>query len=533
MSGARWAIPVLLTICVLFVGLFAWSWTRTTAMAHELTTVQNELLVADSLAQQADDALWYAERLREKSDGILEDLKRTNPELKRRAQEIEAERNVAMMNLVEARKQERGKQVALEGERSARLDEEAQRKIAEGKADSLVRAKRVTDNLNLQQRASVLAQNSTTTKGRPEFRGLMAILALRSMEQSGGDVNKIEVVRALRGALEELERPDPVRVSGFKRPPHQLSGAKGEHQFLALGNDGILYRVNMRNLERSVVMDQSRSLDPSMGRCYLASDNNAMILVDQQGDITAYPITAGAAIKGSGSSGMTGVRALASWPGLSVVVTGDAKGKVQPWRREGDRFKPMEPYAMGAAVKGMLYDPGTDQVVIVAGNGPVLLLSKAGRFKQVQLPTGQNARCITATASGTALIGTDKGAVLRLNVKNEQITLFHKGDGRGVETITASSEHVAFVNAVKELVILDNTPEAASIRMSLDAIPGALVLGSREELYLAFNDRIERLYCSSRSMADRACELIGRTWTTLEWKEIGETGMPENTCAGF
>ena len=191
--------------------------------ANELIATRAELVVADSLALEAEDARWYAERLRERSDGILEDLKRTDPELKRRAQEVEAERDVAMMNLVEARKQERGKQVALEGDLSARMGEEAQRQSAEARADSLARAKRQTDNLNLQQRASVLAQNSTTTKGRPIFRALMAVLALRSMERSGGDVNKIEVVRALQGALEELERPDPARVTGFKRPPHQLS----------------------------------------------------------------------------------------------------------------------------------------------------------------------------------------------------------------------------------------------------------------------------------------------------------------------
>lgn len=525
---------MLATTSLIFLGLFVWSMMKARNAVRALVAARAELVIADSLALEAEDAQWYAERERDKSDGVLEDLKRLFPELERKTEEILIEKNVALANAVEARKQERGKQVALEGERSARLDEEAQRKIAEAKTDSLTQAKRKTDNLNLQQRASVLAQNSTTTKGRPEFRAMMAVLALRSMERSGGDVNKIEVVRALQGALEELERPDPARVTGFKRPPHQLSSMGEVHPILALGHDGILYSVDRNTMRKSTILDLSKEIEPLSGRSFLSSDNSSTILVDQQGNLSAYRIPDGELIAKSNASGSSaGVRAVVSWPGMNTIVTGDAKGNVQPWRKVGNKFEPMTPHRMPAAVKGMVYDAGTDHVVIVAGKGPVVILDEQGAFVELPLPAGQHARCISTAGKGFVVIGTEQGAVFRVDLKKRQVTTLEPSGGRMIETITARQDRLVYVNAVKELVVIEGVDNAPKLRLALDAVPSALLLGPDDELYLAYHDRMERAYCTSRSMANKACELIGRTWTVAEWKEIGGIGTPEDPCAGF
>lgn len=505
-------------------------------MERELAAMSTALSIADSLAKDAENARWYAERQRDKADEVLHELGKAYPELKQRAVEIEKEKNEALMNLVEARRQEQAKQVALEGERTARVDETAQRRIAEARADSIATEKRRSDNLRVQQRASVLAQNSMTVIGRPEFRGLMAVYALRSMEQAGGDGNKDELVQALRAAVGELERTSPVRVSGFKRALHQLTPEKNPSAVLAIGHDARLHRVDMSVLGSSVVADHSRFLEPGTGRSFLASDRSAMILTDQQLGIAAYSITRNSLIaKSSSATGSEAIRSATSWPDLTVVVTGDAQGNVQPWRREGGGFKPMEQRNMGAAIKGMAYDATTGQVVIVAAKGPAWLMSQDGAIAELPLPSGQNGYCMASTGSGIAYIGTDRGSVLRMDLKASRVSAFTEGGGPRVEVIAAapSGSRIAYVNAVKELVVLDTSPTESKVRMVLDAIPTAMVLGENDELYLASGDRIERVLCTSRSMANRICDLVGRTWTPEEWKELGETGAPEPTCAGF
>jgi hypothetical protein len=513
-----------------------WSLSRTRSLEQELDTKGRQLAFADSLVKDADDARWYAERLRDKADGVLEDLLRLHPELERSRKQAEAERNLALLHLVEARTQEQAKQVALEGERSARVDEAVQRKVAEERADSLAREKRRTDNLNLQQNSSRAAQNSMAVKGRPEFRGLMAVYALRSMEQAGGAVNKDELIRALGSAVEELERPSPVRVSGFKRAPHQLMHGQHDRELLALGHDGILHRVDMRQLSSSPVADYSRSLEPGIGRSFVSSDLGALVLTDQKGDIAAYATTGDQLIARSRSgSDSENVRAVAVWPGLKVVVTGDAKGNVQAWRKEANVFKPLEPRTMGAAIKGMAYDASADRVVVVAATGPALILAADGTVTELRMPAGQSARCLAPAGNGILFIGTEQGAILRMDLKAARVTVFHEGGGRRVEVLAAApgAARLAYVNAVKELIVLDATTAPRSVRILLEAIPGAMAIGVEDEIYIAFNDRVERVFCTSRSMADRICELIGRNWSPAEWSEIGESGTPEPTCGGF
>jgi len=333
-----------------------------------------------------------------------------------------------------------------------------------------------------------------------------------------------------------MERPAPARVSGFKRPPHQLTAEKSKRRLLTLGHDGILYRVDMEAMKTSVVADHSRALETGTGRVFLASDNSAVLLTDQRGGLAAYPAAGGSLLARSNSGSTSeGIRAIATWPDLSFVATGDAQGKVDLWRREGRSFTVLESMTLGAAIKGMAYDPGTGRVIMVAATGPVVLLVPDGSSKTMPLPAGHSARCIASAGGGIMVIGTEKGAVLLLDTRTEQLTVLHEGSGRRVESITASpgAARIAYVNAVKELVVFGKGTDQPPVRMELDAIPAAMSLGVEDELYLAFGDRVERVLCSGRSMAERLCELIGRTWTPSEWKEIGETGPPEPTCLGF
>ena len=502
-------------------------------MRNEMADMSERLAVADSLARVADDALWYAERLQDKSDGVLEDLKRTYPELKRRALEIEAERNVALENEMEARRQEQGKQVALEGERSARIDESEQRKIAEARADSLARAKRVTDNLNLQQNSSRLAQNSMAVKGRSVFRGLMSVHALQCMEQAGGNVHKDELVRALNAALEELERPDPVRVSGFKRSPNQLLFDPADHDLSIIGHNGILYEVDKSLKHLTTRTDLSGSIEPGIGRSFLGSDGKTITLTDASGNIAVYPATGGSMLaRSSVGSACNNPRAMASWPGSSRIVIGDASGNIQVWTKEGGRYNVLAQLKAEGSIKGMSFDLSSDRVVIIASTGPALILSPDGTFTKVPLPKGHLARCLAPADKGNVVIGSEKGAVVHLNIAERRASVLHEGGGRRVEQIAHSSitGQVAFVDAVKELVVLN---AGTTTRITLDAIPSALAFGPVDVLYLAYGDRVERVLCSSRSTARRICELVGRAWSQVEWNEIGETGTPSPTCAGF
>lgn len=503
-------------------------------MARELNSMGKQLSLADSLAKEADDARWLAERLRDKADGILEDLLRLHPELERSRKEAEAERNVALLNLVEARKQEQAKQVALEGERSARQEEAAQRHLVEARTDSLEKEKRKTDNLNLQRNSSRLAQNSVAVKGRPAYRGLMAVHALNCMEKAGGEVNSAELVRALHTAMEELERPSPVRVGGLKASPHQLFHEAGTHRCIALGHDGVLRRVDLGNGTSTTMADHYRTLEPGTGRSFLSSDQSAMILTDQKGAILAYSIAHAAMIAKSAAGNAEGsIRSVASWPGLDVVVTGDTKGNVRTWKKAGGRFEHMENSVMGGAIKGMVYDASTDRVVVIAAKGPLWVLAADGTFSEIPLPPGHQAQCMASASKGVLIIGTDRGALVRLTLREKGMTILHEGGGRPVEVITSSpgARRIAYVNAVKELVLLDDG--AREVRIGMEAIPTALVLGVEDEVYLGFSDRVDRVLCTSRSMADRICELVGRTWTQAEWNEIGDAGPPEPTCTGF
>jgi len=517
----------------LLCGTLGWSLYRVSAMRKVLAETTERLSVADSLAQVADDARWYAERQRDKSDGILEDLKRAYPELKRRALEIEAERNVALENEIEARRQEQGKQVALEGERSARMDEAEQRVIAEARADSLTRAKRITDNLNLQQNSSRLAQNSMAVKGRPAFRGLMAVHALRCMEQAGGDVHKDELVRALSVGLEELERPDPVRLGGLKKSPNQLFVENGRNDLWILGHNGILLQTDKGLKHANTLTDLSSKIEPGTGRSYLSSDGKAIVLTNASGDIAVYSSTSGPLLaKSNSSSPCANPRAVASWPGTSQVVVGDASGNIQLWSKERDRFNPLTQLKAGGAIKGMTFDPASQKVVIIAATGPAWILAADGQYTEVPLPMGHLARCLAPADKGIVFIGTEKGAVLKLHISEGRATTVHEGGGRRVEQIahSPSTGQIAFVDAVKELVIVN---AGSTTRITLDAIPSAMAFGTGDVLYLAFGDRVERVFCSGRSMAERICELVDRTWSQAEWNEIGETGIPAPTCAGF
>lgn len=525
---------LLALIGILALALFAMLF-RQRQLVHRLALADIALAKADSVARLAEDARWYAERQRDRSDGILEDLKRAYPELERRAREIEAERNVALANAMEARQQERAKQVALLGEQEARTEEEAQRMIAEARADSIAREKSVSDNLRLRQRASVLAQNSMAVKGRPEFRGLMAVQALRSMEMAGGDGTKDDLVLALHAALEELERPAPVRIGGLKRSPHQLVVGGNGGSLLMLGHDARLTRIMLDGFRGSMALDRNKELEPGTGRSFLSSGHEALILADPRNGLVAYSTIDGSLIaRSQGAASTTGLRFMATWPDMKGLLTADMNGLVQLWRREGERLTAVKEWKHASAIKGVAYDPGTGSVAALVPKGALMLIGLDGSSTEIPLPQGSGGRCLASEKPGRVVIGTEQGTVVLVDLKRREAHVLHAGSGPRVEVLTASAAtgRVAYANAVKELIIVE--PKGGSyIRIPLPAIPGALALGMDDEVYLAYGDRVERLFGSSRAMASRICDILERTWTLAEWKEIGGTGSPEPACAGF
>ena len=522
-------------VVLLLISATGWSLFERATSLSQVREIKAALAISDSLALEAEDARWLAERQRDKADELLDELLEAYPELERRAVEIEREKDVALGNLMEARRQERAKQSALEGERTALELEQQQRKLADARADSIDREKRVSDNLRLRQRASVLAQNSMAVKGRPEFRGLMAVQALRSMEMAGGDGTKDDLVLALHAALEELERPAPVRIGGLKRSPHQLVVGGNGGSLLMLGHDARLMRITLDGFRSSVALDRNKELEPGTGRSFLSSDQKALILADPRNGLVIYSTADGTMIaKSQGNAGLAGLRFVATWPDMKGLITADMNGLMQLWRREGERLSAVKEWKHASAIKGLIHDPGTGSVVALVPQGSLLLIGLEGSSTEIPLPQGSGGRCLASEKPGRVVIGTEQGTVILVDLKRREARVLHAESGPRVEVLTASaaSGRIAFTNAVKELIIVE--PKGGSyIRIPLPAIPGALALGIKEEVYLAYGDRVERSFSSSRAMASRICDILERTWTPAEWKEIGGTGSPEPACAGF
>ncbi len=197
---------------IMIVGLCAlliWALVDRAALVHRADRAEANIELIQVELEDTSLATLQAERQRGFAEDYLDNLLSSNDELKRVYLAEKAASDEAIAQSVEARRQTRAKEVALENEQAARGEEKQARLLADARADSIAVEKRRTDKANRRLQASKLAQNSMALKGEPQRRGLMAVYALRAMEEADGDVHRDEILRALQGALEELERSAP------------------------------------------------------------------------------------------------------------------------------------------------------------------------------------------------------------------------------------------------------------------------------------------------------------------------------------
>lgn len=520
-------------LCVVFAGLYG-------SAMHDRTNGadgrENRVAVVDSLRQRLADAeiaQFAAEEKHKQAERALNDLFASRDDARRAYEAQKASSDEAIAQKVEAFRQSKAKDLALEGQRTALAGEEQQRRLAEARADSIDAQKRMTDLVNNRLQASKVAQNSMAIKGDQRLRGLMAVEALRGMEASGGDVNKEEVVRALQSALEELERTAPVGVQRLGAGPRAMYMAGAELR--ALGNDGLLLGIDPSTWTKRTLVDLSRRAGPNGGHAFLSG--GFILTADRERKLAISSAADGSLIAGTDRTSHTDeITAMAAFAGGSGLVSGDLTGRIVVWKVEGAGLHMVNEHTVGGAIGALVLDPGSGLVVALNGTENISLFGKDGARTAVALSDADRARCAIAGTTGEILIGTHQGAVFALRPGDRDLRRIHNGSGRRVEALAVlpgEGRTLAVVDGVGNLTVLDRRKTGLTdFQIRLSGIPNALVFGGDDVLYLAFEDHtVRRVFTNTRSMADRVCELAGRPWTQEEWaKHIGE-GAPLNTCA--
>jgi hypothetical protein len=473
--------------------------------------------------------------VRSERDGLLDDIQRIDPELAERYRAQQQKAEEARRSAAEAERQQQ------QAERSRELaeHEKLRAQVSEGRTmaalDSLARAKRETDRLSTQLSASVLAQNSMAIKGDPALRGLMAVHAQQVHELSGGDVNSEEVVRALSGALEVLELGQKPGVPMDRAVDLLRTDADGS--IIALSTDGRGFRVQPGNWRKQPLVDLSGSMDKLSGKAFLVGTGSLVVLADDAG-IRLHAINDGSRTGGvKRTPHRDQVRTAAYLPGTGILATGDLKGTLVVWRVEGNVLKPIHEHTADGPFRSLVEVPARAAIVGVDGSSSLIVIGPEGQHRTVRLPNGEKAWSICTAGDGKVLVGTTGGGVWEYDPAGKGPVRLETGSTQRIERIAhePASGVYAWVDAAKRLEVQAPAKAAgtSAFRRDLDMIPGAMAIGSEDILYLSSADGIRPVHFSSRAMAQRICELVGRTWTAQEWdRHIGH-GEPAATCTGF
>jgi hypothetical protein len=487
---------------------------------------------ADSLRAELERsslARFQAERQKEFAETYLDNLMKGNEELKRVYDAEKAASNEAIAQAVEAKKQTRAKEAALKNEQQARTEEKAQRDLADARADSITVEQQRTDEANRRLQASKLAQNSLSVRGAPQPRALMALHALRTMERAGGDVHKDELVRALQGSLEELERASPPGVDRLGAGPRALRMQGSE--LWALGNDGKLLGIEQGAWSKRVVADASQHAGTSGGRAFLGS--GVLLLADLEHAITVCSTKDGAVIASAQKTTHTeDITAMATFSGGSALVSGDRDGNLVVWAVDGTTLRMVQQHKASGTVRTLVHEPRTDRIVAVHGTEKLSILSKDGSLSTIALSDAMRAHCIAPGTPGEVYIGTHSGTVVALDVADRSTRTLFAGNGQRVEVLTAATDgRVALVDAVRALSVVFPGGGPSPLHLPLTGIPNVLLFGPGDVLYLGSEDRtVRRVLTTTKGMAQWICTLVGRELTATEWDQYIGEGTPESAC---
>lgn len=529
MKRTLFLLPWLL--CLVCAGFGGWS-----MHARAVSNARSDSLVTvlDSLQFKLGElelASYQLKRERDFNENYLQDLLASQDDAKRVYEMKKAASDEAIAQGAEAIRQSKLKDVALKDVEAARTEEQKQRLLAEAQKDSVEAEQRRTESLNQRLRASKVAQNSLALKGDPRLRGLMAVEALRSMENGGGDGNNEEIVRALHGALDELERAAPVGVQRLGSGPRAMRMEGSELR--ALGNDGLLLGIEPTSWRKRTVADLSKRTGTG-GKAFLSG--GYVLATDGERRISISSVDGSLIAMQERTSHQDDITAMAAFADGTGLVSGDRNGLLVVWTVEGDRLRMVNEHTIGGIVRVLVSEPGSGTIIAVNGTEKLSIVGKDGSHNTVALSDADRGNCAAAGLSGEVLIGTHQGAVFTLLPGDRDLRRIHNGGGRRVETLACMPSEggsVAMVDALGQLTVFDRRKSGGTdFQMRLTGVPNALAFGSAEVIYLSYEDRtVRRVFANSRSLADRVCALAGRSWTSEEWaKHIGE-GTPEPTCA--
>jgi hypothetical protein len=500
------------------------------------TAARERALVArlDSMRTLLDEAAiarYQAERMYERADKYARNLVSGNAELERAYELERSASQEAVSQAAEAMRQSLAKEHALQREQVARKEEQVQRVLADARSDSIALEQQRTTEANQRLQASKLAQSSMNVKGATVPRALMAVQAVRLMHRSGGDVNKDELVLALQGALEELERKAPPGVEHLSAGPRWLACQDGG--LLALGNDGVMTRVDLPDWRARTVQDRSGHAGRTGGRAFVSADLLLTANIDK--GIAVAALKDGRVLaERSRTPHADDITAMAAFPGASTIVTGDRAGRLVWWNVQDGDLLPIKEESIGGTVR-MLVAGSTARVIAINGTSTIRVLGPDGGIRPATVPDADRAHCATAGALGEFIIGTHMGRVLVLRPEGPGLDQVFGGHGQRIEALAVSPDgsRIAVADAVRTITIIERDRGSGSaFRMRSIGIPNAMAFGAEDNLYLAFDDRtIRPCFTSTRALARRICALAGRSWTGEEWARYVGEGAVEPACS--
>ena len=520
-------------LCLIGAGFGGWQRIERGVAAHRADSL---VAVVDSMGELLDEASvteFQLERKRAASEKMLNDLTAGREDLQRMYEKEKAASDEAIAAEADAMRQTMAKETALEGERTARSEERQQRRLAEARADSINEQQQISTRANLRLQASKVAQNSMALKGDQRLRGLMAVYASHAMERAGGDVNKEEILRALQGALDELERSSPPGANMLSAGPRAMV-MKGA-ELRVLGSDCIITGIDPVGWKKHTIVDLSRYCGKTGGRAFISE--GLVLTANMDRGVALCSAADGSLIAKEDRTPHTeDIISMAAFPGGQGLVSGDRDGRIVVWAVDGGGMRVLKEHAVGGNVRAMVADAGSGTVVAVNGTERIFIITGDGSMATVSLSDADRAHSLANGISGEVLVGSHQGSVYALRPEGRDLRRLHTGSGQRVEAIaaeTGAGRLVAFADAVRGFTVFDRKESGGSaFRLSLTGIPSVLAFGNATVAYIGYEDRsIRRVYTDSGTMADRVCALVGRPWTAEEWAHhIGE-GQPGSACS--
>lgn len=463
--------------------------------------------------EEAERSRILAEKRRQRADSLGQEFKRLYHELD------EAYRTGDIQKQELIRSQQNLLRTVVEKEQTA----------IELKAttDTLSRAFQQLTVVQQKQLATQLAQSSQN-QGDPVLKGLLAAQAYHLDGSSGGGQKGDDLVLALRAAQYDLETKSAglTPYVNISKTPRSMV-ATGDGILRLLGNDAVVKTVDMKNMRSNTLRDLSKEKQAG-DQWSLSKDGSVMIALRRDGVVDTYSVADGTLQARSGKSDHEAqiTHALLS-PDNTILFTGDQNGRVVIWKQDRMKWAPWKSIETGGLMKEMLSSKNT--IFIANGTNKLIAIEMDGSEREVALRNGDKARKLVAGKGTTVFVGTESGDVLEVN---SRVRLLANASKR-VELLAFDPHtgRIATVNAGRELYIFNENGD--HIRYKLPELPGTILFGREDEIYLGFSDKVERTFATTRAFKERICEIVGRDMTRDEWRPFNDRTEPPPTCTGF